>query len=51
MHDGHAARDARGVPVVLDVLPALLRNQLENKKVKLAQMGRSVFNQIGRAHV
>jgi NADP-dependent alcohol dehydrogenase len=26
------------------VLPALLRNQLENKKVKLAQMGRSVFN-------
>jgi len=26
------------------VLPELLRNQLENKKVKLAQMGRSVFN-------
>ena len=26
------------------VLPALLCNQLENKKVKLAQMGRSVFN-------
>lgn len=25
------------------VLPSLLRNQLENKKVKLAQMGRSVF--------
>ncbi|MBR7975451.1 polysaccharide deacetylase family protein [Burkholderia vietnamiensis] len=25
VHDGHAARDARGVPVVLDVLPALLR--------------------------
>lgn len=25
VHDGHAARDARGEPVVLDVLPALLR--------------------------
>ncbi|KUZ73559.1 polysaccharide deacetylase [Burkholderia ubonensis] len=25
VHDGHAARDARGEPVVLDVLPAVLR--------------------------
>ncbi|KAB0645010.1 polysaccharide deacetylase family protein, partial [Burkholderia diffusa] len=25
VHDGHAARDARGEPVVVDVLPALLR--------------------------
>jgi peptidoglycan/xylan/chitin deacetylase (PgdA/CDA1 family) len=25
VHDGHAARDARGEPLVLDVLPALLR--------------------------
>jgi len=25
VHDGHAARDARGEPVVLDVLPTLLR--------------------------
>ena len=25
VHDGHAARDTRGEPVVLDVLPAVLR--------------------------
>lgn len=25
VHDGHAARDARGEPIVLDVLPAVLR--------------------------
>ena len=29
VHDGHAARDARGEPVVLDVLPALLRAAAE----------------------
>ncbi|RAR66058.1 peptidoglycan/xylan/chitin deacetylase (PgdA/CDA1 family) [Paraburkholderia unamae] len=29
VHDGHAARDARGEPLVLDVLPALLRAAAE----------------------
>ncbi|VWC28712.1 polysaccharide deacetylase family protein [Burkholderia latens] len=29
VHDGHAARDARGEPVVLDVLPAVLRAAAE----------------------
>ncbi|SDC50490.1 polysaccharide deacetylase family protein [Paraburkholderia lycopersici] len=31
VHDGHAARDARGEPLVLDVLPALLRAAAERQ--------------------
>ncbi|HEY4802028.1 MAG TPA: polysaccharide deacetylase family protein, partial [Paraburkholderia sp.] len=31
VHDGHAARDARGEPLVLDVLPPLLRAAAENE--------------------
>jgi peptidoglycan-N-acetylglucosamine deacetylase len=31
VHDGHAARDARGLPLVLDVLPALMRAAAEQQ--------------------
>ncbi len=44
---GHEITAAYGIDharTLAIVLPSLLRNQLENKKVKLAQMGRAVFD-------
>ena len=44
---GHEITAAYGIDharTLTIVLPSLLRNQLESKKVKLAQMGRAVFD-------